>query len=200
MQYGLATFNKFVPRSRPTEPRPKRSKREKTLAEPKSGSRGLGSGAETGHIFLRSLLSVPIPTPPSFPFLPPTRMDRKRERHNARARQSVAGGASHKRRKRRSANGPTGGDTAGAPSEVLPDPNAEIISLKPLEQKELERRERVRQQVCTLFCVRKCSRRSISSLLSSTRWRSTVIQAIRERRRRNWRSISCVGWRVFEPL
>lgn len=77
-------------------------------------------------------------------------MDRKRERYNARARQSVAGGASHKKRKRRSANGSTG-DTAGAPIEVLADPNAEIIGLKPLEQKELERRERVKQQVRSLF-------------------------------------------------
>ena len=77
-------------------------------------------------------------------------MDRKRERYNARARQSVAGGASHKKRKRRNAKGPTGGGTSGAPSAVIPDPNAEIISSKPLEQKELERRERVRQQVHAL--------------------------------------------------
>lgn len=75
-------------------------------------------------------------------------MDRKRERYNARARQSVAGGASHKKRKRRSVDGPTGGTSAGAPTEVIPDPNAEIVSLKPLELKELERRERVKQQVC----------------------------------------------------
>jgi len=80
-------------------------------------------------------------------------MDRKRQRYNARARQSVAGGTSHKKRKRRNANGPTGGDPAGAPSEVLLDPNAEVVSLKPLEQKELERRERVKQQVRALFCV-----------------------------------------------
>jgi len=79
-------------------------------------------------------------------------MERKRERHNARARQSVAGGASHKKRKRRSTNGPTRGDAAGAPDEVIPDPNAEVISLKPFEQKELERRERVKHQVCTPFC------------------------------------------------
>jgi len=74
-------------------------------------------------------------------------MDRKRERYNTKARQSVVGGASHKKRRRRSAKGPTGGDAAGAPIEVLADPNAEIINLKPHEQKELERRERIRQQV-----------------------------------------------------
>jgi len=81
-------------------------------------------------------------------------MDRKRERHNARARQSVAGGASHKKRKRRSAKGPTGGGAAEAPDEVIPDPNAEVISLKPFEQKESERRERIKHQVCTSLCVR----------------------------------------------
>jgi ATP-dependent RNA helicase DHX37/DHR1 len=83
-------------------------------------------------------------------------MDRKRERYNARARQSVAGGASHKKRKRRNASGPARGDASGAPTTVLPDPNAEIISFKPLEQKELERRERVRQQVRVLPLVHMC--------------------------------------------
>lgn len=78
-------------------------------------------------------------------------MDRKRERYNARARQSAAGGSSHKRRKRRNATGPTGGGTAEVSSAVIPDPNAEIISLKPFEQKELERKERVKQQVRVLF-------------------------------------------------
>lgn len=74
-------------------------------------------------------------------------MDRKRDRYNTKARQSVAGGASHKKRKRRGVNGPTRGDVAGAPIEVIANPNAEIISLKPFEQKELERRERFKQQV-----------------------------------------------------
>ena len=74
-------------------------------------------------------------------------MDRKRDRYNAKSRQSIAGGASHKKRRRRSVKGPVGGDAVGAPIEALADPNAEIISLKPLEQKELERRERIRQQV-----------------------------------------------------
>ena len=76
-------------------------------------------------------------------------MDRKRQRYNARARQSLAGGASHKKRKRRNANRPTGEDAAEAPIATGPDPNAEIINLKSLEQKELEKRERVRQQVRT---------------------------------------------------
>lgn len=75
-------------------------------------------------------------------------MDRKRERYNAKARHSVVGGASHKKRRRRSVNGPTR-DAAGAPVEVIADPNAEIITLKPLEQKELDRRERLKQQVRT---------------------------------------------------
>ena len=89
-------------------------------------------------------------------------MDRKRERYNARARQSVAGGASHKKRKRKNAKGPAGGNSAGAPNEGLPDPNAEIIGLKSLEQKELERRERIKQQVRTPLCVRGYPRRPIS--------------------------------------
>ncbi|KAF9783494.1 P-loop containing nucleoside triphosphate hydrolase protein [Thelephora terrestris] len=74
-------------------------------------------------------------------------MDRQRERYNARARQSAAGGASHKRRKRKNAGGSVRGDAAGTPTAVILDPNAEIINLKPLEQKELEKRERVRQQM-----------------------------------------------------
>ena len=82
-------------------------------------------------------------------------MNRKHERYNARARQSVAGGSSHKKRRRRNANGPTE-DSAKAPTAVTPDPNAEMISLKPLEQKELERRERVRQQVRAIPCVPSC--------------------------------------------
>ena len=81
-------------------------------------------------------------------------MDQKRERYNSRARQSVAGGASHKKRKRRGGSRPTGGDDAGAPIEVIADPNAEVIGLKPLEQKELERRERVKRQVRSSSCVR----------------------------------------------
>lgn len=74
-------------------------------------------------------------------------MDRKRERYNAKARQSVAGGTSHKKRRRRVTKGPAGSDPSGAPTETLADPNAEIISLKSLEQRELERKERIRQQV-----------------------------------------------------
>lgn len=97
----------------------------------------------------------------SFVSPPPSpRMDRKRERYNTKARQSVAGGASHKKRRRRGVKGPTGGDAVGAPIEVLVDPNAEIIGLKPLEQKELERRERIRQQVRTRLCLREYPRRS----------------------------------------
>jgi len=104
------------------------------------------------RFFLGIILSVSIPTSQRLgPFLPTTRMDRQRERYNARARQSAAGGASHKRRKRKNAGGSVRGDAAGTPTAVILDPNAEIINLKPLEQKELEKRERVRQQVRTLL-------------------------------------------------
>lgn len=81
-------------------------------------------------------------------------MDQKRERYNSRARQSVAGGASHKKRRRGGVNRVTGGDAAETPIEVIADPNAEIIGLKPFEQKELERREKVKRQVRGPFCVR----------------------------------------------
>ena len=111
------------------------------------------------RFFLGITLSVSIPNFLSVPFLPTTRMDRKRERYNSRARQSTAGGASHKKRKRKSANGPIGGGAAETPVAVISDPNAEIINLKPLEQKELEKRERVRQQVRTLFPLRRCPSR-----------------------------------------
>ena len=120
-----------------------------------------------------------------------TRMDRRRERYNARARQSVAGGASHKKRKRRSANDPPGGNAAGASIAVFPDPNAEIISLKSCEQKELERRERVRQQV-------RARSYSVDVFVvpspSFIRSRSNPIRAIQEKSKRNWKSISCVGY------
>ena len=83
-------------------------------------------------------------------------MDRKRERYNAKARQSVAGGTSHKKRRRRGIKGPAGCDPAGAPTEILADPNAEIINLKSLEQKEQERKERIRQQVRPYSCLHSC--------------------------------------------
>ena len=80
-------------------------------------------------------------------------MDRKRERYNSKARQSVAGGSSHKKRRRRGTKGPAGGDPSGPPAEALADPNAEIISLKSLEQKEIERKERIMQQVRARPCL-----------------------------------------------
>ena len=114
-----------------------------------------------------------------------THMDRKRERYNARARQSLAGGASHKKRKRRNANGPVGGDSSGAPTAVIPDPNADIIGVKPLEQKELERRERVRQQVRALSSSMDALVIQYRPILPFLRWRSTRIRTLREKRKRN---------------
>ena len=140
---------------------------------------------------------MPIPTFPSLPSLPLTRMDQKRERYNSRARQSVAGGASHKKRRRRDGGRPTGGDDAEAPIEVIADPNAEIIGLKPLEQKELERRERIKRQVRITFCLRWRPFRSMQSLWSYVRWRSTPIRATRGGRRRDWRSTLCAGYVII---
>ena len=169
----------------------------------RSLNRGLGSRVRNGSHFsydhpltsgrcqFRPLPSLPSP--------PSTRMDPKRERYNSRARQSVAGGASHKKRRRRGANRPTGSDDAGAPIEVIADPNAEIVGLKPFEQKELERRERIKRQVCSPRCVRGWPPRLISSLRSSTRWRSTPIRATQGRKRREWKSTLCVGYKTFGP-
>lgn len=122
-------------------------------------------------------------------------MDRKRERYNARARQSVAGGASHKKRKRRNADGAAGRDASGAPIAVIPDPNAEVISLKPLEQKELERRERVRQQVRAPFYPAGAFAVQYRPIWPFVRRRSKPILAIQEKRKRNWKSILFVGYR-----
>ena len=66
-------------------------------------------------------------------------MNAHRERHNAKARQSTAG--SRKKGKRKATS------TIKEPDY---DPNAEIISLKSDEQKELDRRERLRQEVRSL--------------------------------------------------
>ena len=48
---------------------------------------------------------------------------------------------------------------AAMPVAVVSDLNAEIINLKPLEQKELEKRGGARQQVRTLFPLRRCPSR-----------------------------------------
>jgi ATP-dependent RNA helicase DHX37/DHR1 len=59
-------------------------------------------------------------------------------RYNARARQSTAGGSSHKNRKRVAA--PTAENT-------LANPNAEIVVPKTKEDKELDRKQRIQQEV-----------------------------------------------------
>jgi ATP-dependent RNA helicase DHX37/DHR1 len=63
-------------------------------------------------------------------------MNAPREKHNAKARQSTAG--QRKKGKRKASS------TIKEPDH---DPNAEIIALKSEEQKELDRRERLRQDV-----------------------------------------------------
>lgn len=149
----LVTSGKLL---QPAKSLQRRSDREKTRD---LQSRAPGSGTEIsnpGHIFLE-ITTVGGNSDPSFVSpLPLTRMDRKRERYNSKARQSVAGGSSHKKRRRRGTKGPTGGDPSGPPTEALTDPNAEIISLKSLEQKEIERKERIRQQVRARFCLHDC--------------------------------------------
>ncbi|GBE84926.1 Putative ATP-dependent RNA helicase [Sparassis crispa] len=64
-------------------------------------------------------------------------MDRTRQRYNAKARQSTAG--SHKKKGRRK-------DIEALPSQHS-DPNAPIIDLKTLEQKEDDRKERLRKEL-----------------------------------------------------
>ena len=66
--------------------------------------------------------------------MPPSRP----ERFNARARKSVAGGSSHKKKKFKKLK--------DAKEENV-DPNAEILQLKTGEEKEATRREILRQEV-----------------------------------------------------
>jgi ATP-dependent RNA helicase DHX37/DHR1 len=78
-------------------------------------------------------------------------MNTPRARFNARARQSSAGESSHKKRKR--VVPPLD------PKNVNHDPNVEIIKPKTKEDKELDRRERLKQEVpglkdiCTYQCL-----------------------------------------------
>ena len=74
-------------------------------------------------------------------------VDRTRQRYNAKARQSTVGGSSHKKKGKRKSLDPLGQDVP----EV--DPNAEIVVPKSEEQKELDRREKLRQEVrLTMAC------------------------------------------------
>lgn len=66
------------------------------------------------------------------PGMPPLRP----ERYNAKARKSVAGGSSHKRKAPKITK-----------NEETTDPNAEILELRPQEEKERNRREIMKQEV-----------------------------------------------------
>ena len=70
--------------------------------------------------------------------MPPT----PRERFNAKARRSVAGGGSHKKKKIKKPN------KDEAEGQEHPDANAEILVELPKEEKEQHRRELLRQEVC----------------------------------------------------
>ena len=67
-------------------------------------------------------------------------MNRTRERFNAKARQSTAG--SHKKKGKRPNKG---GDSSG--TQESSNPNAEIVVPKTEEQKELDRKEKLKQEV-----------------------------------------------------
>ena len=70
--------------------------------------------------------------------MPPT----PRERFNARARRSVAGGSSHKKKKVKRPQKDEGEDQEHA------DANAEILVEKTKDEREQHRRELLRQEVC----------------------------------------------------
>lgn len=70
--------------------------------------------------------------------MPPT----PRERFNAKARRSVAGGSSHKKKTVRKPRKDEGEDQEHA------DANAEILVEKTKDEKEQRRRELLRQEVC----------------------------------------------------
>ena len=67
-------------------------------------------------------------------------MNRTRERFNAKARQSTAG--SHKKKGKRQNKGR---DSLG--TQESSNPNAEIVVPKTEEQKELDRKEKLKQEV-----------------------------------------------------
>lgn len=71
--------------------------------------------------------------------MPPSRP----ERYNAKARRSIVGGSSHKRKKNKK---PSTVDTV--------DPNAEVLEHRPQEEKEATRREVLRQEVRSEFVHR----------------------------------------------
>ncbi len=70
--------------------------------------------------------------------MPPT----PRERFNAKARRSVAGGSSHKKKKVKTLRKDEGEDQEPA------DANAEILVEKTKDEREQRRRELLRQEVC----------------------------------------------------
>ena len=72
--------------------------------------------------------------------MPPSRP----ERFNAKARRSVVGGSSHKRKKNKKT-------LAAEPADT--NANAEILEYKPLEEKEASRREVLRQEVRFQYLV-----------------------------------------------
>ena len=65
-----------------------------------------------------------------------------RERFNAKARRSVAGGGSHKRKKVKKPR------KDGGEGQEHADANAEILVEKTKEEREQSRREILRQEVC----------------------------------------------------
>ena len=70
--------------------------------------------------------------------MPPT----PRERFNAKARRSVAGGSSHKKKKVKQPR------KDGSEGQEPADANAEILVEKTKEEREQSRRELLRQEVC----------------------------------------------------
>lgn len=69
-----------------------------------------------------------------------------RTRFNARARQSTAGGSSHKNRKR-----------VVVPAAEDANPNAEIVAPKTKEDKELDRKQRIQQEVLYEYSLKELS-------------------------------------------
>ncbi|KAL4251928.1 hypothetical protein ABKN59_002637 [Abortiporus biennis] len=75
-------------------------------------------------------------------------MPPERIRYNAKARQSSAGGSSHKKKGKRKQKGEDEDTTVvGVGERFISDPNADIIVPKSQEQKELDRKEKLRQEL-----------------------------------------------------
>lgn len=110
-------------------------------------------------------------------------MNRTRERFNAKARQSVAG--SHKKKKGKRSI--TDKDPSGVQEPC--NPNADIVVPKSEEQKELDRKEKLKQEVRFPYSSGFRTNPNACTFYSYLHNKSPRFRA---RRRNGWRNTLCV--------